>query len=185
MNNEHDLDHLIDAAARQMAQCEPSDALSEAVMERICARATPFALPRVAWGGLAAAAVIGALVIGVGVNRPAAPPSAADSGLKAQGAGLTPQASGLKAQGHAEAQSAEAGAQAEGSGLRAQGSGTGKRVIVSIAVEETEPVSDSIAVDIIAAAPLEVDRLEVTTLASIDPIEIAPLEIEPLSAAND
>jgi len=182
MNNEHDLDHLINAAARQMAQCEPSDALSEAVMERISARATPFASPRVVWGSVVAAAAIAAVVVLVSVDRTV--PSAK--------APLRAQASGLTAQGHAEAESAEAGAQAEGSGLgshglglRAHGSGTEERLITTIADQETEPMSDSIAVDVIAAAPLEVDRLEVTTLASIDPIEIAPLEIEPLSAAND
>jgi hypothetical protein len=55
----------------------------------------------------------------------------------------------------------------------------------SIVVEETEPMTDSTAFDVIAPAPLEVDRLEVTLVKAIDPIEIAPLEIEPLSASDD
>jgi hypothetical protein len=184
MNNDHDLEHLIDGAARQMARCEPSDALSGAVMARISTRATRFALPRIVWGSFAAAAVIGALAIAVGVNRTApsaqAPAQAQASGLTAQGAEFSrlrlPAGSQRQARRAREAQSAEAGA---------QGSGTEKSAIASIAVEETEPMSDSAAFEVIAPAPLEVDRLEVTTLASIDPIEIAPLEIEPLSASND
>ena len=185
MKNDHDLEHLIDGAARQMARCEPSDALSGAVMARISTRATRFALPRIVWGSFAAAAVVGALAIAVGVNRTApsaqAPAQAQASGLTAQGAEFSrlrlPAGSQRQASAsRAEAQSAEAGA---------QGSGTEKSAIASIAVEETEPMSDSAAFEVIAPAPLEVDGLEVTTLASIDPIEIAPLEIEPLSASND
>ena len=55
----------------------------------------------------------------------------------------------------------------------------------SIVVEETELMNDSIAFDLIAPAPLEVDRIEVALVEAIHPIEIAPLEIEPLSASND
>ena len=199
MNNDHDLEHLIDGAARQMARCEPSDALSGAVMARISTRATRFALPRIVWGSFAAAAAIVALVIAVGVNRTA--PSA-QAPAQAQGAGLSrlrlPAGSQRQASAsRAEAQSAEARTQgsglraqgsvleSEGSELRAQGSGTEKSAIVSIAVEETEPMTDSAAFEVIAPAPLEVHGLQVTTLSSIDPIEIAPLEIEPLSASND
>ena len=178
MNNDHDLEHLIDGAARQMARCEPSDALSGAVMARISTRATRFALPRIVWGSFAAAAVVGALAIAVGVNRTA--PSA-QAPAQAQGAEFSrlrlPAGSQRQASAsRAEAQSAEAGA---------QGSGTEKSAIVSIAVEETEPMTDSAAFEVIAPAPLEVHGLQVTTLSSIDPIEIAPLEIEPLSASND
>jgi hypothetical protein len=174
MNNDQDLDCLIDEAARRMAQREPSPALSEAVMERISAPARHFSGARLVWGSVAAAMVISAAVMFVQVNRPA---PAAEARQQAQGSGLTAQGSGT-----------------EGSGPKAQGSGTEAPLMTdavaasrpaSIVVEETELMNDSIAFDLIAPAPLEVDRIEVALVEAIHPIEIAPLEIEPLSASND
>ena len=45
-----DLDRLIDEAARQMAQQEPSDVVTYAVMERVAAGPTTFTPRRLAWG---------------------------------------------------------------------------------------------------------------------------------------
>lgn len=137
-------------------------------MERVSAP-TSFARPRLVWGSVAAAMVISAAVMFVEVNRSA--PST-EAPQQAQGAGL----------------------KTEGSGLRAHGSRTEAPVITvavaasrraSIVVEETGPMSDSITFDVIAPAPLEVDRIDVTLIQAILPIEIAPLEVEPLSASND
>ena len=176
MNSDHDLDCLIDEAARQMAQREPSAALSEAVMERVSANTTLFPRARLVWGSMAAAMVISAAVMFVGVKRTAppaeVPPQAREAKSTAHGSGLTAQGSGTEAQGsRTEAPVTTVAAAASRP--------------VSIVVEETEPTIDSMAFDVIAPAPLEVDRLEVTLVKAIDPIEVAPLEIEPLSASDD
>ena len=162
-----DLDRLIDEAARQMAQREPSDALAGAVMERVSARGTLFAPPRVILGGVVAAAAIVAVVMLVSVNRTVpsakAPPQAQGSGLTAQDSGSTTQDSGLKAQVI---------------GLRAQ------RGLPIPDEGEIEPIDDPIIFETISPPPIEVERLEVI-LISVDPIKIAPIEIEPISASND
>jgi hypothetical protein len=46
------------------------------------------------------------------------------------------------------------------------------------------PIDDPIVFESITAAPIEVEHLEVTALATVDSIEIAPIDIEPISA-ND
>jgi hypothetical protein len=174
MNHEQDLDRLIDEAARQMAQHDPSDALSITVMDRISAPATPFARPGLMWGSLAAAVVISAGVMFVEVNRTArsaeAPQQAQGSGLKAQGP-VQAQGSGFRAQ-----------EQAQGSGLKAQGSAM---PAATMAADETELLGDPITFESITPAPIEIERLDVATLTTIDPIEIAPIEIAPISTSDD
>ena len=86
MNNEHDLDRLIDEAARQMAQHEPSDALSDAVMARISARATSLCATRVMWRRgspcLAMAALVIAMVSGSRLRAPGSGPQTSGAGLR-------------------------------------------------------------------------------------------------------
>ena len=180
MDNDRDLDRLIDEAARQMVQHEPSHALSSAVMERISAPATPFARRGLMWGSLAAAVVISAAVMFVEVNRTArsteAPQQAQGSGLKTQGPKM--EGSGLRAQ-----------EQAHASGLRAQGLASSHEaqslaVVARTAADAVAEIGDRITLESITPAPIEVDRLKVALTPTIDPIEIAPLQVEPLSATD-
>jgi hypothetical protein len=167
-----DLDRLIDEAACQMAQRDPSDALSSAVMERIAAPAAPFARRRQLWWSVAAVGALASLLI---LARPQETPSvgtlpkAQGSGIRAQG--LKTEGSGLRAQ-----------EQIQDAGLKAQGLAN---PVATVAAGETEQIDDAITIESITPAPIEVERLEVTLVKAIAPIEIAPLEIEPLSLSND
>jgi hypothetical protein len=167
-----DLDRLIDDAARQMAQREPSDALAGAVMARVSSRATPFVWSWQQLGGVAAAGVvIAALVMFVGENRP--PPSS-EAPLQTQGSGLKAHDSKTE---HAVDSAMESPRPAVVASKHAES--------VLVDLNEAGEMADPITFDVIAPAPIEVDFLQVAAAPPIDPVEIASIPIEPISSSND
>jgi hypothetical protein len=169
-----DLDRLIDEAARQMAQREPPDALSRAVMDRVSSGARPLAWSRQLWGGLAAAVALTGILIFVGA--PGQAPSVETPKVQGsvQGSGLRVQGSGLEAQGPG----AELAVNPPTSRLAAVASRQ------EFSTDEMEHIDDPIVFESITPAPIEVQRLEVAASA-VEPLEIVPIEIEPISTAND
>jgi hypothetical protein len=176
----NDLDRLIDQAARQMAQQEPSDALSGAVMARVAAGARPSSQRWLVWGSVAAAVAVGAFVMVAGANRTASTP-------EAQGSGLTAQAP-ERAHDSRPATTADAPTGQEPEALSQEPVGRPAPALASasglVADLATAEIDDPIAFESITPAAIEVDRLDVT-VTSIDPVEIAPLQIAPISASDD
>jgi hypothetical protein len=183
MNREHDLDRLIDDAARQMARHEPSAALSGAVMARVSARATPFTHARVVWGsavaGLAMAALVMTMVSGSRLWTPGAGPRTADAVLRASDALPLSEVARPPAGPKAGAQSPKPEAQSPKPTAQSPKPG-----VVPVVEMAAAPIDDPIVFESITAAPIAVEHLEVTALPTVDSIEIAPIDIEPISA-ND
>jgi len=174
-----DLDRLIDEAARRMAQGEPSDALSSAVMERVATGPTTL-LPRRWRLGTAAAAIAMAAVVVLVVEQHRAVDvhrQAQGSGLKAQGAGVEAQGSGLKAQGAEPNETFHPAQLRRSPGMTATDQ--------PIDLQEPEPIRDPIVFDTISPEPLRMDRLQVEASAPVEPIKIEPIEIAPISLSND
>ena len=178
MTTERDLDRLIDEAARRMAQREPSEGLSHAVMARVAARPSHFAHHGLMWGTAAGAAAIVAVVMLVIANRTV--PSV-KAPLQAQGSRLTAQGSGLRAQGSGKEQAVDSSAQSPRVAVVDGRNAEPVLVDGDEAVEMTDPIT----FDVITPAPIEVDVLEIAAAPPITPVEIASIPIEPISASND
>lgn len=165
-----ELDAAIDAVAREMTDAEPSGALRVRVLERIeqGRHRTATGLPRWAWAGVAAAAVL-AIASAVWVVGPLRNQDAVQSTVAVQSAGGSPHAAPAPERpaiqsvaGPSQTASAEVMPAAPGPLGRAA------------AVREVRPPADVAAEDFNA----------VPALAEIEPLQFAAVEPAPLHIAD-
>jgi hypothetical protein len=189
MNDDRGFDCLIDRAARQMAQREPSAELSRAVMARVAGRPKAFARRGLLWG-TAGAVALGAVVMLIEISQPAPITLVpAQDSVRPQSSGFRLQGAALVARGSIGVQGSALGVQdsglrAQDSGLKAHGSGAQDVSQDSIGGDQGGEMAEPIRFDVITPPPIEVDLLQVEAAPAIEPVEIAPIPIEPISSSN-
>ena len=175
MMDSHELDKVIDRAARELIAREPSRALSYKVMARV--RRDDVSASRGGWLKAACVCAAGIVVAYLAINRPTPEMQSEPTPhvARTEPAPVSPRSAELPEELRAESRPRPRSRRVEVA--------TRAPIMLPPAPNDVAPI-EPIQADPISVSPIEVPQLA-REATSIENITIEPLTIEPLTASND